>query len=180
MNTGALILLSNLTSACPALVDVRIAVLPSHTPLGAWFLLTSLLAASATDLHRFRIPNWITYPTIAAGLGINTASDLIDQFRSDWLIDSFGLVSARDSVLGCLTGFAVMLLAYILTGRGAGDVKLAGAIGAFLGPNAALSVILWTHLIAGIFAIALCHPPRGSTQVVAIRNAMDRQLYRPL
>jgi prepilin peptidase CpaA len=50
----------------------------------------------------------------------------------------------------------LLLLPFVLIrSLGAGDWKLAGALGSFLGPNGLLSVLFMTVLIAGAMALAL-------------------------
>ena len=70
-----------------------------------------------------------------------------------------------------LSGFAalfgLMLVIYVTLGIGAGDVKLAGAIGACLGVDAGLQMLLWTHLVAGAFAVFLMLARIGPSRLLA-------------
>jgi len=52
-------------------------------------------------------------------------------------------------------GIGVMILFYLMGGTGAGDVKLMGAVGGFLGPKGAFIAFLSTSIIGGIYAVVL-------------------------
>lgn len=93
------------------------------------------------DLRTRRIPNLLTFGGAAAGLIYATAVQGWPGF----------LASAG----GWLTGIAVFLPFFLLGGMGAGDIKLVGCIGAWLGPQAALWVSLYTALAGGVMAIGI-------------------------
>jgi prepilin peptidase CpaA len=59
-----------------------------------------------------------------------------------------------DSLAGIAVGVGVMLPFYALRGMGAGDVKLMGAIGSFLGPKDVALAACITLIIGGIFGLA--------------------------
>ena len=54
---------------------------------------------------------------------------------------------------GLLLGIAFLILPYILGGMGAGDAKLMGAVGAFLGPKGVFAAFLYSALTGGIYAL---------------------------
>jgi Flp pilus assembly protein protease CpaA len=60
------------------------------------------------------------------------------------------VVDFKESLAGFAAAFGVMLALYFTLGTGAGDVKLAGAIGACVGVQTGLHALLWTHLMAGL------------------------------
>lgn len=117
--------------------------MPTH--LSAQALTTALLLAAAmlssavVDMRSFRIPNLITYPSmllfLALGLLWNGSSGLLHSFT--------GLLLAG----GC------MLPPFLLGVMGAGDVKLVAVTGAALGPDAVLTVLLFTSLAGGLQAV---------------------------
>lgn len=115
-------------------------------------LITLLAVACYYDLTSLRIPNWLTYPTAIIALSLNcildTTATWVDSNLPAWL----GTIGWSPSLSGFLTGFGSMLVVFALTGRGAGDVKLAAAIGAIVGPLAVVSIILWAHVLAASFA----------------------------
>jgi prepilin peptidase CpaA len=98
-------------------------------------------AAAASDLRTRRIPNWLTVPALLLGLTLNT---LIYRWPG-----------ARESLKGAGLGLALLLPFFLLRSIGGGDWKLVGAIGAFLGPSALLTVLFWALLLAGLMALVL-------------------------
>jgi prepilin peptidase CpaA len=102
-----------------------------------------LLAACAgwTDLRRRRIPNWLTVPALLIGVIANTALT--------------GLAGLKASLLGAALGLALLLPFVLLRSLGAGDWKLAGALGAFTGPGLLVDLLLASILVAGVMAVVL-------------------------
>lgn len=121
----------------------RVLLIPVF-PFGV--LITLLTIASITDLISRRIPNWLTYS--ASGLAFSAAAVVSFRTTSDDIVLP-GTIDFRDSVAGFAATFGIMLIAYFVLGIGAGDVKLAGAIGACVGVHTGLQTLLWTHLVAG-------------------------------
>ena len=72
------------------------------------------------------------------------------------------------AVAGWLTGVLLFSPIFLLRGIGAGDLKLLGAFGAWLGPMMALSIGLWGAIAGGVLAVvvALAH----GYLAVAFRN----------
>ncbi|HKH99690.1 MAG TPA: prepilin peptidase [Candidatus Sulfotelmatobacter sp.] len=102
-----------------------------------------LLAVIAgwTDLRSRRIPNWLTVPGLLAGVAANA-------FLGGW----GGL---KTSLLGVALGLALLLPFVLLKSLGAGDWKLAGALGAFAGPAVLITLLMGSVFVAGIMAAAL-------------------------
>ena len=63
------------------------------------------------------------------------------------------LPGTRAGLQGAGLALALLLPFVVLRGLGAGDWKLMGALGAFLGPHKLLVVLLGTILIAGLMAV---------------------------
>jgi prepilin peptidase CpaA len=105
--------------------------------------LAVLLAALAgwMDWRSRRIPNWLTVPGLLLGLAANTMA--------------WGWAGAKASLLGAGLGLLLLLPFVLIRSLGAGDWKLVGAVGAFLGPQALITVLAITILVAGIMAVAL-------------------------
>lgn len=111
-------------------------------------VLAALCAVSAvTDWRSRKIYNWATYTAILFALGLNAISEL-------WPHPAWGAVGLQASVLGLAVCFTAKFLIYATAGGGAGDVKLAAAVGALLGPADGILVICYTYVLAGI--VALC------------------------
>lgn len=110
-------------------------------------LIALLLIAAITDIARHQILNWNTYPGIIAGLVLNACG--LGTLEGGW-----------DGLLASLYGFlacgSIMLAAFVFFEIGGGDVKLIAMIGAFLGVEAGIEVLLWTFslgFVAGVSAI---------------------------
>lgn len=99
-----------------------------------------LIAAIAciTDLKCRKIPNWLTFPGMIAGIGCHLIAA-----ESRW---SFPL-------LGIGLGLALLLIPFAAGGMGAGDVKLLMALGAFVGPQSLLWLFLYAGVAGGIFSL---------------------------
>ncbi|HYU47148.1 MAG TPA: A24 family peptidase [Terriglobales bacterium] len=99
------------------------------------------VCAGVFDWRYRRIPNWLTVSGLVAGVGVNT-------ILSGWQ-------GMEASVLGALLGLGLLLPFVLLRSLGAGDWKLAGALGACLGLRQLISVLVGTILLAGIMALAV-------------------------
>ncbi len=113
---------------------------------GAWvpaMILAMLVAAVAgiLDWRYRRIPNWLTVSGFAAGVAVNTI-----LYRWPGL---------KAALLGAILGLGLLLPFVFLRSLGAGDWKLAGALGACLGPRQLLSVLMGTILVAGVMALGV-------------------------
>ena len=99
------------------------------------------IGAGFLDWRYRRIPNWLTVSGFAAGIAVNTI-----LYRWPGL---------KAALLGTLLGLGLLLPFVLFRSLGAGDWKLAGALGACLGPRQLLSVLMGTILIAGVMALAV-------------------------
>jgi len=99
------------------------------------------LVAGWTDWRTRRIPNWLTVPGLLLGIALNSAFG--------------GWSGMKASLLGALIGLACLLPFVLLRSLGAGDWKLAGALGAFVGKDLLIDLLLGSILVAGIMALAL-------------------------
>ncbi|WKZ18810.1 MAG: A24 family peptidase [Candidatus Jettenia sp. CY-1] len=104
-------------------------------------LVIMLFIATFYDIRSHRIPNWLTFPAMATGLAFYTYTKGIP-----------GLIS---SIEGLFLGIALFMPFYLAAGMGAGDVKLMGAVGGFLGMKGVFIASLGTALIGGIYAMIL-------------------------
>ncbi len=98
-----------------------------------------LLMAAFSDIRRRQIPNAITLPLLVSGLIANL-----------WWLGGGGL---KSSFLGVLLGGGFFLILYLLRAMGAGDVKLAAAVGAWVGFKYMVFTLFYTILIGGLLAL---------------------------
>jgi prepilin peptidase CpaA len=110
------------------------------------------IVAGWTDYRSRRIPNWLTVPGLAVGIGINVAAA--------------GWGGLRTSLLGAGLGLLLLLPFVLLRSLGAGDWKLAGALGAFVGASVLLNLLVGSVFVAGIMAVALVIYKRRVRQTV--------------
>jgi prepilin peptidase CpaA len=95
--------------------------------------------ACAFDLRTRRIPNWLTFGAAGAALVFHFVTS--------------GASGVALSIGGWATGAALLLLPYALGGMGAGDVKLVGALGAWLGPGETFWLAMYTGIAGGAMAL---------------------------
>jgi prepilin peptidase CpaA len=99
------------------------------------------LVACVTDLRSRRIPNVLTFGSAIAALGYHLAVGGIS-----------GVVGAA---VGWFAGVAFFFLPFALGGLGGGDVKLLGALGAWLGAATTVWVVLYSGVAGGLLAIGV-------------------------
>jgi prepilin peptidase CpaA len=99
------------------------------------------IGAGFLDWRDRRIPNWLTVSGFGAGVAVNTIF-----YRWPGL---------KGALLGMLLGLGLLLPFVLVRSLGAGDWKLAGALGACLGWRQLLSVLVGTILVAGVMALAV-------------------------
>ena len=107
------------------------------------WILPALIAAVAgyTDFRWRRIPNWLTVPGLVLGIVLNASAS--------------GWAGTKAALLGAGLGLLILLPFVLVRSLGAGDWKLVGALGAFLGPQRLITVLFATLLIAGVMALVL-------------------------
>lgn len=114
----------------------------------AYLFAAVLLALAVIDAETGLLPDALTLPLMVVGLAVNAAGVF---------------VPLHDAVLGMIAGYGLLGLAYLaaraFTGKegfGLGDLKLLGALGAWLGFAAMSQVFLLSFLAAaayGVFAL---------------------------
>jgi Flp pilus assembly protein protease CpaA len=115
-----------------------------------------LVVAAATDWVWHKIPNWATYPAILWALGIEFAAAVARWLGANELVPAHvGSVGLGDGFAGGLVCFTLMLCAYRIAGGGAGDVKLATAIGCLLGVRRGVHAVFAAYLAAGVTAVCI-------------------------
>jgi prepilin peptidase CpaA len=98
------------------------------------------LIAAATDFFTRRIYNVFTYPLILSGVVFHTSV-------AGW--NGFFI-----SLFGFAFGFGILLIPCLMGGIGAGDVKLLGGIGAWLGFPNIMPVFVFAGLLCAVISVA--------------------------
>ena len=109
--------------------------------------------AGVWDWRFRRIPNWLTVSGLVVGVAVNTALG--------------GWHGLKASLLGVALGLGLLLPFVLLRSLGGGDWKLAGALGACLGPRQLGAVLAITVLLAGIMALGTVIYRRRLKQTLA-------------
>lgn len=105
-----------------------------------WALTIMLTAFAAfVDFRKRRIPNWLTVPAFVAGVTLRSVL--------------FGWPGAKTALEGAGLALGLLLPLVLLRALGAGDWKLMGAVGAFLGPLMFLFVLVGSILVSGLMAV---------------------------
>ncbi len=99
------------------------------------------IACLITDVGWGRLPNWLTVPVFFLGVLAHTVGN--------------GWEGLKFSLLGFGTGFGLLLALFLIGGGGGGDVKMMGALGAWLGVVLTLKVFLATALVAVVIVWAV-------------------------
>lgn len=107
--------------------------------LGRVIVLGVVGAAAVIDVRSRRIPNVLTFGAAAAAL-----------LYASWTAGLHGLALSAG---GWAVGIALFLPMFLLRGMGAGDVKLLGAVGGWLGPAGVLYAGLYSVLAGGVLAL---------------------------
>lgn len=130
--------------------------------LTAFAVLFSLLAVCAvTDAIWRIIPNWATYTATIWAVTVSTANSWgipAEAFPEGpfFIHRSVNLpVSIADCVAGLFACFFIMLVIHSIAKGGAGDVKLATAIGALIGLKSGVLALCYTFILAGIASLVV-------------------------
>jgi len=100
-----------------------------------------LIVAAYIDGKELRVPNWITFPMVLAGLIYSTCLG--------------GWEGLGAGLLGMTVGLLTLLPLYSVGGMGAGDVKLMAGIGAWLGATVTWNAFVATVIVGAIMAICM-------------------------
>lgn len=131
-----------------AIVGAAVVVTGRGEPLPALVAVTAFLVVAVEgDVRRMRIPNWLTFPALAAALLFGT-----------WNAGLQGLLSA---LAGSGIALAVLVLPFAMRWLGGGDVKAVMALGAVFGPAAILGLLWWMVVVGGVLALLFLAARRG-------------------
>jgi len=105
-----------------------------------WSIFVVLLIATAWDIARRRVPNWLVLPFLAAG-------PILSGIRH-------GLSGVEASLGGIAVAVALVGPFCWLRGMGVGDLKLCAGIGAWLGPGELVLALVITAIAGGVIAVS--------------------------
>ncbi len=117
-------------------------------------LASALVAITFIDFEHRIIPDRITYPGMVIGL----FASLVIKHRAPFIFSHIPRIdSLIDSCLGLLAGGGILWAIAILSrgGMGGGDIKLGAMIGAFLGWQPTLLVLLLAFFWGAVVGIIL-------------------------
>lgn len=100
-----------------------------------------LILAAWIDGRELKVPNWITFPMVLAGLVYSTCV-------GGWAGLGAGLV-------GMCVGLLTLMPLYAVGGMGAGDVKLMAGIGAWLGWQITLTAFAVSTVVGAVMAVVM-------------------------
>ena len=112
------------------------------------------IVACVCDLRTRRIPNALTFGAALAAAGFHVVTG--------------GATGLMASAAGWLLGIALFFPFFALRGMGGGDVKLLGALGAWLGPTAVFHVGLYSAIAGGVIGALVA--VRAGYLIQALRN----------
>lgn len=122
-------------------MDVLLSITVESMNVFQWgVVIGASLVSAFGDVRYRRIPNALTFPLLMVGL-----------IWAAWMGGFSGLAGA---VGACLLLALPYVFLFVFAGGGAGDAKLMGAIGAWLGLTQAVVVLLCVALAGGILGIA--------------------------
>ncbi len=124
------------------------------TALAAMVFTWMLIALTMIDFDTQFLPDQITYPLLWLGL-------LVSLWQPVWAPGA-SPVTPRDAIIGAATGYLSLWSIYwafkLITGKegmGYGDFKLFGALGAWLGWQMLLPIILFASAVGAVFGIVI-------------------------
>jgi prepilin peptidase CpaA len=115
-------------------------IINALAPEEAIGVLALMAVAVALDVKHRTIPNWLTVSGALGGM-------LYHLLRQGPLV---GLAFSSE---GLLLGISLLCPPFVLGKSGGGDVKLLGAMGAWLGPGSILACFLYSALAGGVMAL---------------------------
>ena len=115
-----------------------------------WFL----IALTMIDFDTQYLPDALTYPLLWLGLLVSLGNPVWDQGAAP--------VGPRDAIIGAAAGYLILWSVYwlfkLVTGKegmGYGDFKLLGALGAWLGWQMLLPIIVFASGVGALFGIVV-------------------------
>lgn len=121
-------------------------------------LISILLVAVITDLMARTVPNWLIFLGLMSALTISAAMN--------------GFMGLGFMALGFAAGILFFLPIYLTGLLGAGDVKLIGIVGAFLGLHQMLVSAVLIFLVGGLISLFMLGRHRSSRHLPQVPYAV--------
>ncbi len=102
------------------------------------------------DWRTYKLPNWLTVSCFAAALVFHFVAGFFGEPSENPGIWN-ALIQVGWALAGFATGFSILLVLWLIGGGGGGDVKMMGAMGAWLMPMLTLYVFIITVVLTVIF-----------------------------
>jgi prepilin peptidase CpaA len=130
------------------------------------------LTAAVSDAWTRRLPNWLNVTAFVLAVVMHTALN--------------GFSGLGFSLAGFATGFSILLVLWLIGGGGGGDVKLMGALGAWLGASMILrvffvSTVLVVIAVSTVFLVTFVTSGFGNVKnrYLARRSSRRRKTTDP-
>lgn len=136
------------------------------SPYQAIAVMLFTAVALVWDVKSRRIPNWLNLIGLILGLAFQT-------YQRGW----DGLLF---SLAGFGTGFGILFVLWIIGGGGGGDVKLMGAVGAWLGPYLTLIVFVASGFLAAFGQVLMMAWYHGRSETAAGTDELPVRLESDL
>jgi len=132
-------------------------------PLQWGIVIGASLVAAISDIRARKIPNVLTVPVFLGGLG--------------WATYAGGQAGLMDSIVGCLSAALPFVVLFVFAGGGAGDAKLMGALGAWLGTINGLFALGAVLLAGGVMAIVFALAKKRMLKVLSYIGMFAYGIY---
>lgn len=106
-----------------------------------YFLIGAVLVASVgavSDIRSARIPNYLTYSSLAVALVLRSA---------------LGWAGLRSGAVGMLVAGGFFLVLFVMGAMGGGDLKLMASVGAWVGREQVITILLAAAFAGGFLAV---------------------------
>ena len=136
-------------------------------------LVAFVVTIIVTDWRSRRIPNVVTYPTMAAGIVLG----LVDSFSGAGFPGTVFSGGLLDHAAGLVIAFLISYPFYAGGGLKAGDGKFLMAVGALKGTLFLLQAAAWGALIGGVIALGFIVARRIEARRAGDRTTMGSLLH---
>ena len=130
-----------------------------------YFLIGAVLVATTgavCDVRSARIPNWLTYSSLAAALALRLVAS--------------GWAGLKGGLVGVLVAGGIFLVLFLMGAMGGGDLKLMASVGAWVGSGQVVTMLLAAAFAGGF--LALVHVAFGRRGRQTLWNLLELIRFR--